>query len=172
MKDSNLRLVWGADFGQGQLPVDSPLLPNLIYANIILKLNSLRAEVMKSEINSTNEQPYNVDASLLFGQTIDPLADDAEFILSMDDFRLNEAALFAVSSINGLVFNQYLDELARPNPDVIKIRQLEAELKQIEAEQNYIYSGDRTTKLGVISKYAPRIREAIKAQREPLPNGR
>jgi len=127
---------------------------------------------MKSEISSTNEQPYNVDTSVLFGPTIEHLADEAEFILGMDDFRLNEAAIFAVSSINGLVFNQYLDELARPNPDALKIRQLEAELKQIEAEQDYIYSGDRATKLEVITKYAPRIRAAIQAQRELLPNGR
>jgi hypothetical protein len=127
---------------------------------------------MKTEISLTNEQPYNADASLLFGQTVEPLEDEADFILNMDDFRLNEAALFAVSSINGLVFNQYIDELAKPNPDVLKVRELKAELKQIDAEQDSIYSGDRATKLLVISKYAPRIRAAIQAQKELSSNGR
>jgi hypothetical protein len=127
---------------------------------------------MKTEFNSTNEQPNNVDASLLFGQTIEPSEDEADFILGMNDFRLNEAALFAVSSISGLIFNQYLDELAKPNPDVLKVRKLKAELKQIDAEQDSIYSGDRTTKVLVISKYAPRIRAAIQAQKDLLSNDR
>jgi len=127
---------------------------------------------MNTETNSTNEQSCNVDASLLLGQTIESLEDEAAFILSMDDFRLNESALFAISAIHGFVFNQYIDELAQPNPDPLKVSELKAELKQISAEQNSIYSSDRATKRLLISKYAPRIRAAIQAQRELLSNGR
>jgi hypothetical protein len=125
---------------------------------------------MKPEINSTNGQPF-VDGSLLAGETFEHLANQTDDTSDMTDFELSETALFVVSFMHGIVFRQRLDEQGKPNPDLRKLHDLEAEIKQIRAEQDLVYSGDKATKRLVISNYAPRVREAIQAQKELLPHG-
>ena len=127
---------------------------------------------MKTEIASTNEQLYDVDSAFLFDKTIERPEDEADFILNMNDFRLNEAALFAVSSIRGIVFNQYVDEITKPSPDHAKIREMKEQLEHIAKERNLVYSGDQAIKRLVISKYAPKIRAALEAQKDLLSHGR
>ena len=132
---------------------------------------------MKTEFPPTNEQPYNIDGAFLFDKTIESSEDLNDFILSMDDFRLSEAAMAMVSAMRGKVYHQYQDEVDKSNPDAAKVRALKAELTQIAAERELIYSGDQDAKRLVISKYAPIIKAeyadflAQEAAQEQ-PNGR
>ena len=121
---------------------------------------------MKAVIQSTNEQPLNVDSSFLLAQTFELLGlkNEGNDPLMREKFVLNETALFAVSSMHGIVLHQYLDEIGKENPDEAKVRELKENLAQIDAEQDLIYSGDEATKLLVISKYGSKIKEAIQAQ--------
>jgi len=98
--------------------------------------------------------------------------DEAGFISNMNDFSLNEAALFAVSSMRGIVFNQYIDEISKPSPNHSKIREMKEQLEHIATERDLVYSDDQAIKRLVISKYAPKIRAALEAQKDLLSPGR
>jgi hypothetical protein len=74
--------------------------------------------------------------------------------------------------MRGIVFNQYINEIAKPSPDQDKISKMKEQLEHIATERNLVYSGDLAIKRLVISKYAPRIRAAMQAQKDLLSNGR